>query len=121
MAGYGLYLLVISPAESSEGSAPTSGLKNAFATCNPDVVLETVQFRLLAIDSFLTGETLPGQNVLRNHIAYRCFGTAEMQKIFADPLGVETNSYGLTDEMRDNTLSKQRRAAGSYQLDFKRH
>ena len=106
MAGYGLYLLVISPAESSEGSAPTSGLKNAFATCNTDVVLETVQFRLLAIDPFLTGETLPNQNLLRNHIAYRCFGTAEMQKFFTDPFGVEINSYGLMDEMREKTLSK---------------
>ena len=105
-AGYGLYLLVISPAESSEGSAPTSGLTNAFSTCNTDVVLETVQFRLLAIDPYLTGETLPNQNLLRNHIAYRCFGTAEMQKFFTDPFGVEINSYGLMDEMREKTLSK---------------
>ena len=103
--GYGLYLLVISPAESSEGSAPTSGLKNAFSTCNTDVVLETVQFRLLAIDPFLTGETLPAQNLLRNYIAYRCFGTAELQGFLADPFGVEINSYGLMDEMREKTLA----------------
>ena len=105
-AGYGLYLLVISPAESSEGSAPTSGLTNAFSTCNTDVVLETVQFRLLAIDPFLTGETLPNQNLLRNYIAYKCFGTAEMQKFFADPFGIKIDSYGLMDEMREKTLSK---------------
>lgn len=104
-AGYGLYLLVISPAESSEGSAPTSGLKNAFSTCNTDVVLETVQFRLLAIDPFLTGETLPVQNLLRNYIAYRCFGTAEMQEFFADPIGFALDSYGLIDEMREKMLS----------------
>lgn len=105
-AGYGLYLLVISPAESSEGSAPTSGLQNAFSTCNTDVVLETVQFRLLAIDPFLTGETVPDQNLLRNYIAYRCFGTAELQGFFADPIGFELDSYGLMDEMREKTLSK---------------
>lgn len=105
-AGYGLYLLVLSPAEASEGSAPTSGLNNAFSGCNTDVILETVQFRLLAIDPFLTGETAPNQGHLRNHIAYRCFGTAETRKFYADPFGLTLDSYGLIDEMRKKTLTK---------------
>jgi hypothetical protein len=105
-AGYGFYLLVIAPAQSSEGSAPTSGLNNAFSTCNTDVILETVQFRRLAIDPFLAGETLPSQKFLRNYIAYRCFGTAKSQKFFDDPLGFSLDSYGLIDEMRDKTLAK---------------
>ncbi|HSK71888.1 MAG TPA: hypothetical protein VK892_09355 [Pyrinomonadaceae bacterium] len=104
-AGFGLYLLVLSPAETSEGSAPTSGLKNAFSTCNTDVVLETAQFRLLAIDPFLTGEILPAPNLLRNYIAYKCFGTAEMQEFFADPIRVEIDSYGLIDKMREKTIT----------------
>ncbi len=105
-AGYGFYLLVISPAQSSEGNAPTSGLNNAFSTCNTDVILETVQFRRLAIDPYLVGETLPNQQKLRNYIAYRCFGTAKAQQFFADPLGFSLDSYGLIDEMRGKTLAK---------------
>ncbi len=105
-AGYGFYLLVISPAQSNEGSAPTSGLNNAFSTCNTDVILETVQFRRLAIDPFLVGETIPNQQKLRNYIAYRCFGTAKAEQFFADPLGFSLDSYGLIDEMRDRTLAK---------------
>lgn len=104
-AGYGLYLLVLSPVETSEGSAPTSGLNNAFAACNTDVILETVQFRLLAIDPFLTNERLPGRRLLRNYIAYRCFGTTETQGFFENPFGFSLNPYGLIDEMREKLLS----------------
>lgn len=104
-AGYGLYLLVVSPAESSEGSAPTSGLNNAFASCNTDVVLETAQFRLLAIDPFLSGETLPSANLLRNYIAYRCFGIVQTRKFYVDPSGFALDKYGLIDEMRTKTLA----------------
>lgn len=104
-AGYGLYLLVLTPAQKSEGSAPTSGLNNAFSTCNTDVILETAQFRLLAIDPFLSGETLPNQQKLRNYLAYRCFGVEETRNFFADPLGFSIKSYGLIDEMRDSVLS----------------
>lgn len=104
-AGYGLYLLVLTPAQKTEGTAPTSGLNNAFSTCNTDVILETAQFRLLAIDPFLSGETLPNQQKLRNYLAYRCFGVEETQKFFADPLGFSVKIYGLIDEMRENVLS----------------
>jgi hypothetical protein len=104
-AGYGLYLLVLSPVETSEGSAPGSGLNNAFSTCNTDVILETVQFRLLAVDPFLTNERFPGSGLLRNYIAYRCFGTEETQSFCKNPLGYPLTSYGLMDEMREKTLS----------------
>lgn len=104
-AGYGLYLLVLTPAQKNEGSAPTSGLNNAFSTCNTDVILETAQFRLLAIDPFLSGEALPNQKKLRNYLAYRCYGIKETQKLFADPLGFSVKNYGLIDEMRENVLS----------------
>lgn len=104
-AGYGLYLLVLSPAETSEGSAPTSGLNNAFSGCNTDVILETAQFRLLAIDPFLTGSAPPAERFLRNFIAHRCFGTDVTEGFFADPLGFRLDSYGLMDEMRRKTLA----------------
>lgn len=102
---YGIYLLVLSPVESSEGSAPTSGLNNVFSVCNTDVILETVQFRLFAVDPYLTNETLPDDDSLRNYLAYRCFGTAEMQKFFTDPFNTSIENYGLIDDLRDQTLS----------------
>lgn len=105
-AGYGFYLLVLSPAESSEGSAPTSGLNNAFSACNTDVILETVQFNLLPVDPVLRNETLPAEKtLLRNYLAYRCFGVAKSAGFFKDPLGFALDSYGLIDEMRSKLLS----------------
>jgi len=105
-SGFGLYLLVISPAQSNEGRATTNGLNNAFSTCNTDVILETVQFRRLAIEPYLAGEKTPDEKRLRNFIAYRCFGTRQTQKFFADPLGFSLDKYGLIDEMRGNTLAR---------------
>ncbi|HQU81631.1 MAG TPA: hypothetical protein PKY59_00805 [Pyrinomonadaceae bacterium] len=104
-AGYGLYLLVLSPAQKSEGSAPTSGLNNAFSTCNTDVIWETAQFRLLAIDPFLSGEDLSNQLKLRNYLTYRCFGVEKTQNLFANPLKSPIKKYGLIDEMRVSALA----------------
>lgn len=104
-AGFGFYLLVLSPVETNEGSAQTSGLNNAFATCNTDVILETAQFNLLPIDTFLKNETLPTDKLLRNYLAYRCFGVAKSQDFFKNPLGVSLDSYGLLDEMRGKSLA----------------
>lgn len=104
-AGFGLYLLVLSPAEMTVGRAPTSGLNNAFATCNTDLIVETVQFRLLGIDPYLTAETLPSQDKLRNYIAYRCFGTNKMQDFFENPWGFSTNKFGLLDEIPKTALA----------------
>ncbi len=103
-AGYGLYLLVLSPAESVEGSAPTNGLGNAFAACNTDVVLETVRFRLLAIDPFLSDLPADGK-FLRNHVAYKCFGLPETQDFFKNPFDNSLETYGLMDKMREKTLA----------------
>ncbi|CAN5806138.1 hypothetical protein BH20ACI4_BH20ACI4_12080 [soil metagenome] len=103
-AGFKFYLLVLSPAETKEGSAPTGGLNNAVVTCNTDMILETVQFRLLPVDPFLINENLPDAQ-LRNYIAYRCFGTARTNNFFKDPFGFSLENYGLMDEMRGKTLS----------------
>lgn len=106
LAGFGFYLLVLSPAESSEGSTPTSGLNNASSGCNTDVILETVQFNLLPVDTVLKNDTLPAEKTrLRNYLSYRCFGIAKSPKFFKDPLGFAFNSYGLIDEMRGKLLS----------------
>jgi len=105
MAGFGLYLLVLSPVFTKQGSAPTGGLKNTIAVCSSDIILEAVQFRLLPVDYFLSQEILPGSKMLRNYIAYRCFGTKETQKMFQNPFAFEQKSYGLLDEMRGKTLA----------------
>ncbi len=104
-AGFGLYLLVMSPAEISIGRAPTSGLNNAFSTCNTDVIVETVQFRLLGVDSFLTGETLPDQDKLQNFVAYKCFGNSQKADFFKNPWGFSTDEYGLINKMRKQVLA----------------
>lgn len=105
-AGFGFYLLVLSPAETNEGSAPTSGLNNASATCNTNVILETAQFNLLPVDPFVKNDPLPSDKLkLRNHIAYRCFGAGKSQELFKNPLGFPLDSYGLLDEMRSSSLA----------------
>ncbi len=105
-AGFGLYLLVLSPIFTRQGSAPTGGLKNSFAACSSDVILEAVQFRLLPVDPFLSNETVPDSHLLRNYVAYKCFGTPHTQDFYQNPLGYSLKSYGLLDEMRGKTLSE---------------
>ncbi|HEY8561392.1 MAG TPA: hypothetical protein VIL74_13530 [Pyrinomonadaceae bacterium] len=104
-AGFGLYLLVLSPVMTKQGSAPVGGLKNSFAACGSDVILEAVQFRLLPVDPFLANDSLPGSDHLRNYLAYRCFGVDRTQRLFEDPYGFALENYGLLDEMRGKTLS----------------
>jgi hypothetical protein len=104
-AGFGFYLLVLSPVETNEGSAPTSGLNNTLATCNSNVILETAQFNLLPVDTFLKNEALPTDKLLRNYIAYRCFGRAKASDSFKNPLVFPLDSYGLIDEMRGSSLA----------------
>lgn len=106
VASHRLYLLVLSPAEITEGSAPTSGLNNAFASCNRDLILETVQFRLLPIDPFLSIPSIPTDETLRNYVAYKFFGIDEMKSFYKNPLGFSLESYGLIDKMRKSSLSK---------------
>src|ERR1044072_1868912 len=49
VAGAGVYLLTIAPAEESEGKAPTNGLDPTNVRCNTDATVEAVQFRLIWI------------------------------------------------------------------------
>jgi hypothetical protein len=106
-AGVGLYLLVLSPAFTKQGSAPTGGLKNSFAACSSDVILEAVQFRLLPVDSYLANEEIPDGDRMRNFIAYVCFGAFAAEEIYENPFGRKPKTYGLIDRMHQgNTLSK---------------
>lgn len=105
--GRGVYLLTIAPAEKREGRALVSGLGNEAAACNTDTIVEAVQFRLIQIDSFLNqGElTEPNESLIRNRIAYRCFGVNELKAFTANPFGTPLERYGLLDELRGSVLS----------------
>src|SRR4051812_38063043 len=59
VAGAGVYLLTIAPAESSEGRAPTNGTDPANVRCNTDTHIEAVQFRLISVKTQLFADLDP--------------------------------------------------------------
>lgn len=96
----GVYLLVLTPADGSEGKAPVSGLGNVAASCNTRYTVEGVQFRLIQLD---VGTIDPSQvNTLRNAVAYLCFGATDVQ---TDPFGAPLGGYGLLDSLSPDTLT----------------
>lgn len=105
VAGAGMYLLTITPAAGSQGRAPVSGLGNTTASCNVNYNVEGVQFRLIQLD--LTQDELNDQAHLRNHIAYKCFGTGDagMIAIQENPFGPPLQSYGVVDALHPNRLT----------------
>jgi hypothetical protein len=105
VAGPGVYLLTIASACTTEGSAPVSGLDPASARCNTDVIVETVQFRLLPI-AYPEAE-FQNEARLRNRLAYRCFGTAEPAAFLSDPFGTDLSKYGLLETLRGTLLTDQ--------------
>jgi hypothetical protein len=106
IAGPGVYLLTLAPAQSNEGKAPTNGLTDGSgSSCNKDATVTTVQFRLIQLDPPLTAAELQDEDHLRNLIAYKCFGVAETQSFVSDPFGSELKQYGLLDSLRPNRLT----------------
>jgi hypothetical protein len=106
VAGAGVYLLTIAPAQTSNGRAVTSAINPASTTCNTDMVVSAVQFRLIQIDSALTSAELKDEARLRNLVAYKCFGTQDTNSFIADPFGAEVEEWGLLDDLRPNQLTK---------------
>lgn len=100
LAGAGVYLLTIAPAEGSAGRAPVSGLGNTSITCNARYTVEGVQFRLLQLNIPDTYLGAPGH--LRNRVAYGCLGT---DLISDDPFAPQSSQYGLADALRPNSLT----------------
>jgi len=105
IAGQGVYLLTIAPAERREGRALVSGLGNEAASCNTDTIIESVQFRLIQIDSFLDQNELQDERLLRNRLAYRCFGATQTRAFPGNPFSPPLDRYGLLDELRKNVLT----------------
>jgi hypothetical protein len=105
VAGAGLYLLTISTVEGREGRALVSGLGNIQASCNTKYSVPGVKFRLLQLD--LDPADLNEPNLLRNKIAYRCFGSDDVayQGLYANLFGPPVTQYGLLDQLRPNRLA----------------
>lgn len=99
VAGAGLYLLTIAPAEVPVGSAPVSGLGNVIALCGTDYNLAGVQFRLIP---FSMRSGLAPTRSLRNRMAHECFGTTDnrLASLLSDPFSPQTRNYGLMDDLR---------------------
>ena len=102
-AGAGVYLLTVAPGEQAEGRAPVNGLGNTDAPCNVALEAEALAFRLIRVS--IPHDELVAKALLRNRIAYACFGTDALAGAVADPFGTPVTSYGLLDTLRTQTLS----------------
>jgi hypothetical protein len=100
IAGAGVYLLTIAPAQSDEGRAATNGLDPNNVRCNTDATVEGVQFRLLAINATRFSDLDPASSQFRNRLAYRCFGIEARDANAIDAWRSDPQSYGLIDELR---------------------
>ena len=105
IAGAGIYLFTVAPAETREGRAVTNALNAGGVSCNTDTLVSGLQFRLIQIDLPLTAAELNDVNRLRNLIAYKCFGVTDTQSFVKDPFGPELSNYGLLDTLRPNRLT----------------
>lgn len=105
VAGEGLYLLTVAPAEIALGRAQTNGLGGIEPRCNIDRKVEAVQFRLLEIPPHLYSELSPAKPEFRNALAYRCFGTGVRSAWATSLLGSGRRQDGILDGMAANGLS----------------
>jgi hypothetical protein len=106
VAGAGVYLLTIAPAQGTEGRAITHSLENATAACNTDTTVTAVQFRLIQLDQQISASDMLDQNKLRNLIAYKCFGVDSTSKFPVDPFTTNLEKYGLLDNLRPTWLTE---------------
>ncbi len=106
VAGAGVYVLTIAPAQMSEGRAPTNGLDPGQVRCNTDVTVEGLQFRLLAVSPQRYADLDIGAAQFRNRLAYKCFGLDAREAFVRDPWRSDPSAYGLMDDLRaTGTLS----------------
>lgn len=87
----GVYLLTIAPDEASEGHARSQSLDEGSVQCNSDALVEAVQIRMLPldveVDPAARDAAAQGDNdLLRNAMAWQCFGLDSMANFLIDPL-----------------------------------
>jgi hypothetical protein len=104
VAGFGVYLLTIGPAESGQGRAPTSGLGNADAACDTNVFVEGVRFRLVRVN--VRSSDVAASELMRSHVAARAFGVGvpERDAFARNPFGPAPVRYGLADDLAGSCL-----------------
>ncbi len=124
VAGAGVYLLSIAPAQSGEGRAPTNGLDPGNVRCNTDANVEALQFRLIALaQPLLAGLNLSAPS-LRNELAYRCFGAGVRSDWFAALPTGQARGDDLLESLRELGLGDQEvplallYMVGSAQIEF---
>jgi hypothetical protein len=100
IAGAGVYLLTIAPAQASQGVAPVNGISTLQASCNTKYNVDGVQFRL--IPTSFTQAELSDLTHLRNTAAYKCFGLDFWDALRTDAFGTTPTSFGLVDQLRRN-------------------
>jgi len=106
IAGAGVYLLTLAPAQGSEGRAATHSLKNTTASCNTDMNVTAVQFRLIQLDQQISAADMQQVNKLRNLIAYKCFGVDATGTFVTEPFAAAQETYGLLDSLRPTWLTE---------------
>ena len=99
VAGAGVYLLTIAPAQMSEGKAPSNGLDPTNVACNTDATVEAVQLRLINISPLRYAGLDVSSTQFRNRLAYRCFGVDARAQTVIDPWRTDMPA-GLIDELR---------------------
>lgn len=107
VAGEGLYLLTIAPAEVRAGRARANGLAGSDVACNTDRRIEAVQFRLLEVPSSLYPALDTTRPDFRNQIAYRCFGKGVLTDWATRLMAQAARSDDLLSEMAGHGLSNQ--------------
>lgn len=105
VAGAGVYLLTIAPAEKSEGKAASNGFDPSQVRCNTDTLVEAVQFRLLRINRTLYAGFDVAAPSFRNALAYRCFGASVQPAWFENLLDAAPREDDLLAALRKTGLS----------------
>ena len=107
VAGQGVYVLTIAPAQRRTGRAETNGLESSGARCNIDQLVETVQFRLILVRPQLYGSLPATAPDFRNRIAYRCFGEGVKADWITHLLSQLERGDDLLEEMSAIGLGRQ--------------
>jgi hypothetical protein len=103
VAGAGVYLLTMCTTVVGDGSAPVSGLGGQPSGCNSRYEVDAVQFRLLELP--ISDDDLAHPNLLRNRVAYQCFGVDGLSSFSKDPFGTTTEPSTLLDQLRPRSLT----------------
>jgi hypothetical protein len=107
VAGEGLYLLTIAPAETAAGRAPSNGLGATGAPCDIDRRIDGVRFRLIEVPSSLYADLTVTDPGFRNGLAYKCFGPGVLVDWATALVAGGARTDPLLDKMIDYGFSQQ--------------